>query len=51
MNTAFQSIKAGLQQAIAHLENKPAGVVVHEPMAHSEQATPTAAKPREISPK
>ena len=51
MNTAFESIKAGLQQAIAHQQNKPAEVVVHEPAAQSDEATSSDIQQRETTPK
>lgn len=41
MNTAFESIKAGLLQAIAHQQKKSQEIIVHEPARPSAHTTQT----------
>lgn len=44
MNTAFESIKAGLKQAIAHQEKKANEIIVHEQAGRSTEAKHLDAK-------
>ncbi len=44
MSKAFESIKAGLLDALAHARGEPNGCVVHRPVAELEQHSPPKGK-------